>query len=190
MANSDVVKAGTLVLSNLKELNDANIFWDDILEPALWHSFNQCINEFITDNTPLFKTYKRPLSREFGTRTLRPNWDISDNEGNSLCFYLGVNDPNEYTYPIISLIGNIEYKTGFFLDIDDGNLLCENNNIQISFGQYLKKDHLFIPFQFDKEKVIQCWLTNNGQFQKDDEMFNPLRDAMEKVKLFVQTIMQ
>lgn len=187
MANNDIVKAGTLVLSNLKELNDANLFWSDILEPSLWLGFNQCINEFITDTAPMFKTYKRPLSKEFGTRTLRPDWDIIDDKGNILYFYLNVNDPNEDTYTIISLMEDIAYKTGFFLDIDDKNPLRENDNIQRSFGQYLKKDHMFIPFQFDKEKVIQCWLRNNGQFPKDDEMFNPLRDAMEKVKLFVHS---
>ncbi|MBW7983914.1 hypothetical protein [Enterobacillus tribolii] len=199
--NAEARAAGALILSKMRMFNEAVVFMEQTLGPALSKGFDICIGKFIKENQWIGK-----VAMENDTCWIAPNRWKNDDGGSRAWFEIHWHESGEKDYWLATLTGNgtESGEFGFLFDLD------RNSFGGKSFNQYAKsiksadverleklgfnslgKGKFFLPLHLDGELLAQCW-QEYGEFPHDDDVFGPLRYALnvlaESVPIFDQIL--
>ncbi|MEQ5574442.1 hypothetical protein ABN306_16595 [Providencia huaxiensis] len=183
-------QAGKQLLSQLKMFNEAVIYFEQHVEPAFWKSFDKCIDRFIKNNNLAGDANYEHKSYCW----LAPkNWVI---ENNNWKYWFEtkttVDKELDYTLAVLTGTGIEQGNFGFEFTLNTGyfggikKLTNYTKSISQEYQEKLRKlgledrgkGNFFLPVMIDTKLLEDCWGLN-GEFPVEDEVFAPLRNALE-----------
>lgn len=191
--NNEERQAGTLLLSQFKMFNEAAVYFEQHIDPAIWKGIDLCASEFIK---------KRSWGGEAdyarsGVFWLAPDeWKINDTDYKyfyeSFCVR---SDKDDYELALLTGCRGEEAQFGFRFHPSKTffgsykNLRAMASNIdqasRIALNDLNFKDlgtgAFFLPVTLDLNLMAECW-QENGEFPPDHELFAPLRSALETLE--------
>lgn len=191
---SESKKSGEFILNNLQIFNETYNFFMTSINNKIEHGIDKCVEEFSKENDweSEFK-----FSEEWDKNWLRPKiWD--ENYGNKTKFTLDNTESEEEDNLWLSLFcrkSNSNAEVGFFFDVETKFFGKKNfwnahiREIPEEQKKFLKKigfkqfnGRFFLPIELSNETLAKSWMEKDDPFAFDDECFEPLYDALEKLK--------
>jgi hypothetical protein len=200
-------QAGKIILSQIGMFNEAANLFGDVVQPAILQSIDKCIEDFASSEQWIGRF-------EFGEEDeffwLAPNaWNVSDESDDpdaDVWFQLeSINDDeDDYWTALLCNQGSAGGEAGFMFYADNkkfGRQRAWNNifnNIDENLVDDLKnlgfkivdsesgKKTFFLPIHLDAMKLAETW-GNDGEFSDDDPCFDPLKVALQKLKMALPT---
>ncbi|HEM7507719.1 TPA: hypothetical protein U2J54_000689 [Providencia rettgeri] len=186
-------QAGKQLLSQLKMFNEAVVYFDQHIEPAFWKSFDKCIDRFIKNN-------KLAGDADYENKQYcwlaKNDWVI---ENDNYRYWFGtrttVDEELDYTLAVLTGQGIEQGNFGFEFKLNAAHfggarkLTSYNNSISKKYNEDKKKlikmgfedqgkGNYFLPIIIDLKLLEDCWGLN-GEFPVEDDVFSPLRNALE-----------
>lgn len=190
---SESKTSGEFILNNLQIFDEAVCFFENSINPQIENGIDNCIEEFSQEND-----WKGNFQlEENNDNWLRPqNWETED--GLEAWFSIesteSSDDHESYWITLFCNKSSNNCEAGFFFDVEtkhfggkrawDAHIksLPEEQKIslqKIGFKQF--KGRFFLPITLSNEELAKSWQAEDP-FTSDDECFEPLRDALEKLK--------
>ncbi|EPL6464371.1 TPA: hypothetical protein ACKRLB_001260 [Proteus mirabilis] len=183
-------QAGVQLLSHLKMFNEAVVYFEQHLDPAFWKSFDKCIDRFIKSNDLAGDANYEHKSYCW----LAPkNWVI-DNNNWKYWFETKttVDKELDYTLAVLTSQGIEQGYFGFEFKLNAAHfggakkLANHSDSISKEYKEQLikiglkdqGKGNYFLPVMIDLKSLKDCWRLN-GEFPVEDDVFSPLRNALE-----------
>ncbi|EMN4128139.1 hypothetical protein ABN056_09205 [Providencia vermicola] len=195
-------QAGVQLLSQLKMFNEAVVYFEQHIEPAFWKSFDKCIDRFIKSNN---------LAGDANYEHKRYCWLAPKNwviENNNWKYWFEtkttVDEELDYTLAVLAAQGIEQGSFGFEFKLNAAHfggarkLANYNNSISEKHNEGKEKlikiglrdqgkGNYFLPVIIDLKLLCNCWGLN-GEFPVEDEVFSPLRDALDTLLEATETL--
>lgn len=198
MANEN--QAGKMILAHIGMFNEATIFFSDVVEPAVQSAIDECVEVFANAEEWCGKF-------EFATnadcRLAPAQWNKSEKKSDfdsKAWFAVGcIEDMDDYWSALLCNQGSAGGEAGFVFEVDNGvygtkskcsqylSKLSDDKFEQLrKFGfelvEYKKgKKTFFMKITLNADSLAETW-GNNGEFSETDPCFEPVKDALEKLK--------
>lgn len=190
--NNEERQAGTLLLSQFKMFNEAAVFFEQQIDPAIWKGIDLCAAAFIKTHGWEGETD----IAESGTFWFAPKAWMADAEYKY--FYESFstsNDDTDYELALLTGCGTRQAQFGFrFLPSKAifgpdkklkaiASTIDQASRIALSKLKFqdLGKGAFFLPVTLNLALLAECW-QENGEFPPDHELFAPLRNALEALE--------
>ncbi|MGJ0577164.1 hypothetical protein ACR71G_03375 [Xenorhabdus bovienii] len=191
--SKEELRAGALILSQLKMFNEATVVFYNQIDPAFWKGFDQCINRFLKNNSWAGKAeFEQKESCWFAPY----DWEVeTDNWKYWFETHFAAYKEDDYYLAVITNTGTEQAEFGlrFKMNADyfggqkklntyTSTIAREYRDqlINIGFDDH-GKGNFFLPIRLDANQLAECW-QKYGAFLDDNEVFSPLRDALEKLR--------
>ncbi|CDG16851.1 hypothetical protein [Xenorhabdus doucetiae] len=186
-------QAGAMILSQLKMFNEAVVVFENQVDPAFWKGFDKCIDHFLKDNGWVGEA---KFEQKESCWLSPKNWET---EVDSWKYWFETHftecEENDYYLAIITNTGIEQAEFGLMFKMNAGyfggqkKLNAYTNGITQEYrDQLIKmgfddrgKGNFFLPVTLDANQLAECW-QEYGAFPEDNDVFSPLRDALEKLR--------
>ena len=195
-------QAGKMILSQIGMFNEAVDLFGNVVEPALLGAIDECVEAFAKAEqwVGIFELagdesdcWLAPAQWNVDQESTDPDWKAR--------FALETfNDEDDYWTALFCNQGRAGGEAGFMFDADEGTFGKKRawNNyfkcIDVALIDDLKKlgfkivdntdgkKTFILPIQLDSGKLAAIW-GDDGEFGESDECFNPVKEALEKLKM-------
>lgn len=191
--NNEERQAGYLLLSQFKMFNEAAVFFERQIDPAIWKGIDLCAKALISKE----KWHGEADYARSGVFWLAPDeWKINDTDYKyfyeSFCVR---SNKDDYELALLTGCRGEEAQFGFRFhpsktffgshknlraiasNIDQGSRIALND---LNFKD-LGTGAFFLPVTLDLNLMAECW-RDNGEFPPDHQLFVPLRSALETLE--------
>jgi hypothetical protein len=195
-------QAGKLILSQIGMFNEATILLENVVQAAVLEAIDECVEEFVKAEQWIGNF---ELAGENIDCWLAPaQWNIGEKGStpdSTAWFAMDTfNDSDDYWTALFCNRGSAGGEAGFMFGADDGTfgkkmawnksfrLIAEATIAELKTHDFKVVDNsdgkrtFFLPIRLDSEKLAETW-GNDGEFAESDECFEPIRTALEKLKL-------
>ncbi len=191
--NNEERQAGTLLLSQFKMFNEAAVYFEQHIDPAIWKGIDLCASEFIK---------KRGWGGEAdyarsGNFWFAPKEWLADDTDYKYFYesFFVRSDKKDYELALLTGCRGEQAQFGFRFHLSraifgpDKKLRAIASTIdqacrialsKLKF-QDLGKGAFFLPVTLDPNMMAECWQENGG-FPPDHELFTPLHSALETLE--------
>ncbi|KEY59850.1 hypothetical protein [Serratia sp. DD3] len=188
-------EAGKLLLLQLKTVNEAAAYLEQVIIPEFWRGLDACTNAFTCQYD-----WKYDCNIENEDMWLAPkSWQLDEQTKNwSLRFESKCTDESsdhDYLFAVMTGVGTQPGEWGFVSRINmaecggsrkantaiksiDNDFIARMHELDF---RYLGKGEFFLPVKFDSTLLSETWMTY-GEFPEQDDAFEPLRVALEKLR--------
>lgn len=190
-------QAGKMILSNIGMFNEAVVLFEKIIEPAIMKSIGECVEAFAKS-----EQWINYFDNDDGLDCwLAPSqWNVdSDPKAKFDLNYTNDDDGFDCWHALFCNQGSTGGEAGFMFYADEvlfGKKRAWNNNFKTIDGALVDKlknigfkvvdndgkKTFFLPVHLDALQIAEIW-GNDGEFSGDDSCFEPLKSAMEKLKM-------
>ena len=193
MANGH--QAGSLILNQLKTFNESLVYFGQILSPAILGGINSCVEDFCQNSESWDGEFKFVEDNDCW---LTPtHWIITQDDKyiNSKAWFTidCVNGDDDYWEALFCDVGCNGGEAGFMFDYNikaiggktawKNNIKAENKTLEAITKLGLKNmgdGRFFLPVKLDLQLLAKTW-DESGEFTAEDDCFQPIRDALEKL---------
>ncbi|MDL5037636.1 hypothetical protein [Comamonas resistens] len=190
---SEIKKSGEFILNNFQIFSEAVYFFEKSINPKILKGIDECVEVFSNEN---YWNGNFQLEENFDNWLRPQNWENED--GLEAYFEIKSTEPDDdndnYWVSLFCNKSSNNCEAGFFFGVEtkhfggkrawDAHIksLPEEQKIslkEIGFKQF--EGHFFLPITLSNEELAKSWQAEDP-FTSDDECFEPLRDALEKLK--------
>lgn len=190
--------AGTLLFKQLKTFNESVVYFEQTLQPALLKAIQDCVEDFCSSGSGWHGHFDFP--EEFDCRLAPLHWLIEQGEEevsfqkqtHKAIFKIHyIEDNDDYWPALFCGVGTAGGEAGFMFDCDGKAFGGKNawkrcvRQATSQLDQLAKlgfKDlgdgNFFLPVRLNTDALASTW-EESGKFDKDDDCFQPVRDALE-----------
>lgn len=190
--------AGTLLFKQLKTFNESVVYFEQTLQPALLKAIQDCVEDFCSSGSGWHGHFDFP--EEFECRLAPLHWLIEQGEEevsfqkqtHKTIFEINyIEDNHDYWPALFCGVGTAGGQAGFMFDCDGKAFGGKNawkrcvRQATSQLDQLAKlgfKDlgdgNFFLPVRLNTDALASTW-EESGKFDKDDDCFQPVRDALE-----------
>lgn len=190
--------AGTLLFKQLKTFNESVVYFEQTLQPALLKAIQDCVEDFCSSGSGWHGHFDFP--EEFDCRMAPLHWLIEQGEEevsfqkqtHKAIFKIHyIEDNDDYWPALFCGVGTAGGEAGFMFDCDGKAFGGKNawkrcvRQATSQLDQLAKlgfKDlgdgNFFLPVRLNTDALASTW-EESGKFDKDDDCFQPVRDALE-----------
>ncbi len=199
---ADEFQAGKMILSDIGMFNEAAILFKEVVEPAVLGAVDECVAAF-TKAEQWVGVFE--LAGDGEICWLAPaQWNIGAESGEpdaNMWFAIdNTNDDSDYQTALFCNQGRSGGEAGLMFGADNdkfGKKMAWNKSFKqidpIVIAELKKlgfkivenadgKQTFFLPFQLDAAALAETW-GNDGEFSDVDPCFEPVKAALEKLKL-------
>ena len=205
MANGH--QAGSLILNQLRTFNDSFIYFEQVLEPALWGGIDLCVEAFCNERDDWSGEFNFTDEENCWLQPL--HWIITkgdnDSEDKAFFYFRIINDDVNFYVATLCGLSNTGGEAGFMFKCNNkiyggkkawtSHIKKEDKKLEdiISLGfKNMGDGNFFLPVKLDSLLLANTW-DEYGKFTNEDECFQPIRDSLDtlakSVPLF-DTLMQ
>ena len=193
--------AGTLLFKQLKTFNESVVYFEQTLQPALLKAIQDCVEDFCSSGSD----WHGHFDLENEDWQLAPlDWLIEHEEEtdeeevsflkqtHKAIFEINyIEDNDDYWSALFCGVGTAGGEAGFMFDCDGKAFGGKNawkrcvRQATSQLDQLAKlgfKDlgdgNFFLPVRLNTDALASTW-EESGKFDKDDDCFQPVRDALE-----------
>lgn len=197
--------AGTLLFKQLKTFNESVVYFEQTLQPALLKAIQDCVEDFCSSGSGWHGHFDFP--EESDCRLAPLHWLIEQDEEETdeeevsfqkqihkATFEINcIEDNNDYDYwtALFCGVGTAGGEAGFMFDCDGKAFGGKNawkrcvRQATSQLDQLAKlgfknqgNGNFFLPVRLNTDALASTW-EESGKFDKDDDCFQPVRDALE-----------
>ena len=190
--------AGTLLFKQLKTFNESVVYFEQTLQPALLKAIQDCVEDFCSSGSGWHGHFDFP--EESDCRLAPLHWLIEQGEEevsfqkqtHKAIFKIHcIEDNDDYWPALFCGVGTAGGEAGFMFDCDGKAFGGKNawkrcvRQATSQLDQLAKlgfKDlgdgNFFLPVRLNTDALASTW-EESGKFDKDDDCFQPVRDALE-----------
>lgn len=187
--NKEARQAGELILSQLRQFNQATVLLEQHIQPAFQATLQEIVKRFAADRDwgGEFMWDKKDYHWFARASWLSPEGDKGRFEDHSTAeegqdYWLALatgqgSEPGEWGYQFMpgrNYFGGAAAFNRYIKRADPSVTASLTASGFRDFG----KGNFFLPVKFDALKVAACW-QEYGEFPEDDEVFQPLHKALE-----------
>lgn len=188
-------KAGALILSQIGMFSEATYLFEKV-QTNMFESFDEIIKNFADENDWVGNFNLSGNSQDCWL--LPKNWNLAkpkekiDYKARFKVDYINDENDDHWT-ALFCKQGSASGEAGFKCDVklkafggksSWNDLVCNDPKIisnLTKLGFKLNKGILFFPIHLDANQLAETW-EENGEFSYDDDCFEPLRQALGKLK--------
>ena len=192
--------AGTLLFKQLKTFNESVVYFEQTLQPALLKAIQDCVEDFCSSGSGWHGHFDFP--EESDCRLAPLHWLIEQGE-EEVSFqkqthkatfeinYIEDNNGYDYWLALFCGVGTAGGEAGFMFDCDGKAFGGKNAWKRCVRQATSQRDQLaklgfknqgvgnfFLPVRLNTDALASTW-EESGKFHKDDDCFQPVRDALE-----------
>ena len=190
--------AGTLLFKQLKTFNESVVYFEQTLQPALLKAIQDCVEDFCSSGSGWHGHFDFP--EEFDCRLAPLHWLIEQGEEevsfqkqtHKAIFKINsIEDNYDYWSALFCGVGTACGEAGFMFDCDGKAFGGKNawkkcvRKATSQLDQLAKlgfknqgNGNFFLPVRLNTDALASTW-EESGKFDKDDDCFQPVRDALE-----------
>lgn len=190
--------AGTLLFKQLKTFNESVVYFEQTLQPALLKAIQDCVEDFCSSGSGWHGHFDFP--EESDCRLAPLHWLIEQGEEEvsfqkqthkAIIYIDCIEDNDDYWSALFCGVGTAGGEAGFMFDCDGKAFGGKNawkrcvRQATSQLDQLAKlgfKDlgdgNFFLPVRLNTDALASTW-EESGKFDKDDDCFQPVRDALE-----------
>ena len=190
--------AGTLLFKQLKTFNESVVYFEQTLQPALLKAIQDCVEDFCSSGSGWHGHFDFP--EEFDCRLAPLHWLIEQGEEevsfqkqtHKATFEIDyIEDNDDYWLALFCGVGTAGGEAGFMFDCDVkvfGGKHAWRRCVRQATSQLdqlaklgfkdLGDENFFLPVRLNTDALASTW-EESGKFDKDDDCFQPVRDALE-----------
>ncbi|NCI17432.1 hypothetical protein EHJ07_13220 [Cronobacter muytjensii] len=182
--------AGALIFSRLAMFNEAVTLFETQLDPAFWTGFSQCLETFAeaTGWQGEFDLQKRGscwMTWAMEEEPVRAWFDVGPVEDSGNDYYLALLTDNgvsrsPYGFRFVPDYRRFGGQRAVNEKLRTAQQALLNALDELGFRKN-SRGVLFLPVTLDAQLLAQTW-QKYGEFAPDDEVFTPLRSALETLK--------
>lgn len=188
-------EAGTLIFNQLKTFNESVVYFGQTLEPAVLKGLDSCIEAFCEESPGWYGEFD--LTEESDCWLAPKQWNLTprDDEPDFKAWF-GIdciNDNDDYWVAVFCSAASAGGQAGFMFDYQakefGGKTAWKNcvknagqvvNDIVALGFKNMNDGRFFLPVRLDASELAKTW-DDSGTFEKNDDCFQPVRDALEIV---------
>jgi hypothetical protein len=195
-------QAGKMILSQISMFNEAVVMFETVIEPAAMGAIDECVQAFAKEEKwdGGFK-----LKGENEDCWLAPKqWDIAekDDEPQSKAWFAidYIQRQGDYQAALFCEQGSAGGKAGFLFKVNpgvygteaacskylrslNGDKIEQLRKFDLELVEYKKgKSTFFLPIVLNAESLAETW-GNSGEFSAENPCFEPVKVALEKLKM-------
>lgn len=202
---SEESKAGELILSQLGMFNEASVLFANIVEPAFLEGIDACVESFAGDSEWKGECdfHIDDGSCWFAPKSWMTNQDEDKPEFKARFEIDSIDGDSDYWAALFCGVATQGGRAGFMFQIDPSCFGGKNawNACVKRIPQDLisrltnlgflnqNKGKFFLPVLLNNHLLAKSWI-EYGEFTADDDSFEPLRQALEKLKQAVPILDQ
>ena len=190
--------AGTLLFKQLKTFNESVVYFEQTLQPALLKAIQDCVEDFCSSGSGWHGHFDFP--EEFDCHLAPLHWLIEQGEEevsfqkqtHKAIFEINcIEDNYDYWSAVFCGVGTAGGEAGFMFDCDVkafGGKHAWRRCVRQATSQLdqlaklgfkdLGDGNFFLPVRLNTDDLASTW-EESGTFDKDDDCFQPVRDALE-----------
>ena len=190
--------AGTLLFKQLKTFNESVVYFEQTLQPALLKAIQDCVEDFCSSGSGWHGHFDFP--EESDCRLAPLHWLIEQGEEevsfqkqtHKATFEIDyIEDNDDYWLALFCGVGTAGGEAGFMFDCDGkafGGKNAWKRCVRQATSQLdqlaklgfkdLGDENFFLPVRLNTDALASTW-EESGKFDKDDDCFQPVRDALE-----------
>ncbi len=199
---ADEYQAGKMILAEIGMFNDAAHLLEEVVQPAVLGAIDECVETFV--NTELWGGNFKLAGDERDCWLAPAQWIVGkDKNGDVAKAWFSIDkfkDKEDYWTALLCGHGSAECDVGFVFRVDPGvfgtvaawskylsGLDQEKVSVLVKNGFKLgdneeNKKTFFLPIRLDSKKLADIW-GDRGQFAASDDCFEPVKEALEKLKM-------
>lgn len=190
--------AGTLLFKQLKTFNESVVYFEQTLQPALLKAIQDCVEDFCSSGSGWHGHFDFPENEDCHLAPL--HWLIEQGEEevsfqkqtHKATFEINyIEDNDDYWSALFCGVGTAGGEAGFMFDCDGkafGGKNAWKRCVRQATSQldqlaklgFKNQDdrNFFLPVRLNTDALASTW-EESGKFDKDDDCFQPVRDALE-----------
>lgn len=195
--------AGTLLFKQLKTFNESAVYFGQILETAVLEAIQDCVEDFCSSGHGWHGHFDFPENEDCQLAPL--DWLIEQDEketgeeevsflkqAHKAIIYIDcIEDNDDYWSALFCGVGTAGGEAGFMFDCDGKAFGGKNawkrciKQATLQLDQLAKlgfknqgNGNFFLPVRLNTDALASTW-EESGKFLKDDDCFQPVRDALE-----------
>lgn len=190
--------AGTLLFKQLKTFNESVVYFEQTLQPALLKAIQDCVEDFCSSGSDWHGHFNFP--KEDDCRLAPLHWLIEQGEEevsfqkqtHKAIIYIDCSEDNDdHWSALFGGVGTAGGEAGFMFDCDGKAFGGKNAWKRCVRQATSQRDQLaklgfkdlgdgnfFLPVRLNTDALASTW-EESGKFDKDDDCFQPVRDALE-----------
>lgn len=190
--------AGTLLFKQLKTFNESVVYFEQTLQPALLKAIQDCVEDFCSSGSDWHGHFDFPKEDDCCLAPL--HWLIEQGEEevsfqkqtHKAIIYIDCSEDNDDHWSALFCgVGTAGGEAGFMFDCDGKAFGGKNawkkcvRQATSQLDQLAKlgfknqgNGNFFLPVRLNTDALASTW-EESGKFDKDDDCFQPVRDALE-----------
>lgn len=189
--SGEAKQAGQLILSGLRQFNQAAVLFESYIEPAFGKSVELIVEAFVRE-----VYWDGDLNWDKGEHWFASKtWKSNEEQLATFFDYVTAEGEQDYWLAVVTGQGIAQGEWGYRFAPKRANFGGTQN-----FNRWMRdhgssltsplvelgfrdegKGEFFLPVRFDLEQLAACWL-EYGEFREDHELFKPLTAALETMK--------
>ncbi|CAI1210659.1 hypothetical protein [Serratia fonticola] len=189
--SGEAKQAGQLILSGLRQFNQAAVLFESYIEPAFGKSVELIVEAFVRE-----VNWDGDLNWDKGEHWFASKtWKSNEEQLATFFDYVTAEGEQDYWLAVLTGQGTAQGEWGYRFAPKRANFGGTQN-----FNRWMRdhgssltsplvelgfrdegKGEFFLPVRFDLEQLAACWL-EYGEFREDHELFKPLTAALETMK--------
>ena len=189
--SAEAKQAGQLILSGLRQFNQATVLFESYIEPAFGKSVELIVEAFVRE-----VYWDGDLNWDKGEHWFASKtWKSNEEQLATFFDYVTAEGEQDYWLAVVTGQGIAQGEWGYRFAPKRANFGGTQN-----FNRWMRdhgssltsplvelgfrdegKGEFFLSVRFDLEQLAACWL-EYGEFREDHELFKPLTAALETMK--------
>jgi len=189
--SAEAKQAGQLILSGLRQFNQAAVLFESYIEPAFGKSVELIVDAFVRE-----LGWEGDLNWDKGGHWFANKaWQSDEEWFATFSEHLTEKGEQDYWLAVVTGRGTVKAEWGYRFKPQRASLggTQNFNRWMRDYGSSLAsplvelgfrdegKGEFFLPVRFELEQLAACWL-EYGEFREDHELFKPLRVVLETLK--------